>query len=230
MPYSKGTQPQRNLYGRRKGPPLRDRPARLMAELYPRLSVPATGLLKLAALFPANCESFWLEVGFGKGEHLVGQARAHPAIGMIGCEPYLNGMAACLGQIEDAKVENVRLHHGDARDILERLPEGGLDKVIVLHPDPWPKARHAKRRFINPGPLDVIAAKLKHGGELRLGTDHPTYLEHSLQVMQHRPDFVWTAERATDWSIRPVGWLETRYEAWSLSEGRPVWYLSFTKR
>lgn len=230
MAYTKGCTPQRNLYGRRKGPPLRDRPSRLMNELYPRLAIAPEGPIAPTTLFPASCNRFWLEVGFGKGEHLVAQAQAHPEIGMIGCEPYLNGMAACLGQIEVTAVDTVRLYHGDALDVLERLPDNVLDKVIVLHPDPWPKARHAKRRFINDGPLEIIAAKLKPDGELRIGTDHPIYLEHTLQVMQQRPDFTWTAERMTDWSRRPPGWIETRYEAWALSEGRPVWYLSFIKR
>jgi len=217
------------LYGRHKGPKLRQRPQRLIETLLPRLAVPATGPLDPAALFGRPLPRLWLEIGFGKGEHLAAQAAAHPDAGLIGCEPYLNGMAACLGQIEEAGLDNIRLHMGDARDIIARLPDRSLDRVFLLHPDPWPKARHAKRRFVNPDPLDLLARKLRPGAELRIGTDHPVYLRWTLMQMARRADFVWTAERAADWSERPADWPETRYEAWARAEGRPVWYLRYRR-
>ncbi len=217
-----GTEPQRNLYGRRKGPKLRHRPSRLIADLYPALALPESGSITIQ-------QACWLEVGFGKGEHLVANAQANPHVLCIGCEPYLNGMAACLGLIEDTCVENVRLFMGDALGILERVPDASLDKIFVLHPDPWPKARHVRRRFINDEPVAVMAAKLKVGGELRVGTDHEAYMEHSLMVLCQHEGFVWTAESKAYWNTRPDDWPETRYEAWALGEGRPVWYLRFLR-
>jgi tRNA (guanine-N7-)-methyltransferase len=165
------------LYGRRKGPKLRDRPARLIAELLPQVALPETGALSRERLFPAGgIDALWLEVGFGKGEHLMSLAKSHPRIGFIGCEPFVNGMAACLGKLEDEGLGNVRLHMGDALDVITRLPDASVERLFVLHPDPWPKARHAKRRFINPGPLAQIARVLVPGGELRVGTDHPIHM------------------------------------------------------
>lgn len=221
LTHKAGTEPQRNLYGRRKGPKLRDRPARLMAELYPKLALPDSGPIIVE-------QRNWFEVGFGKGEHMVVNAQANPDVLCIGCEPYVNGMAACLGLIEDTGITNVRLYMGDALSVLERLPDASLEKIFVLHPDPWPKTRHVRRRFINEKPLAVMAAKLKAGGELRVGTDHEIYMEHSLMTISHK-SFTWTAEAKKDWNIRPDDWPETRYEAWALGEGRPVWYLRFLR-
>lgn len=200
-----------------------------MAELYPRLAVPAQGPLDPVALSGVPGQRLWLEVGFGKGEHLIANAKTHPDVLHIGCEPFLNGMAACLGGLEDAGLTTVRLWHGDALDVLERLPDAALDRLFVLHPDPWPKARHAKRRFVNPGPLALAAAKLRPGGQLRIGTDHPIYLAWTLQQLIRHPAFAWTAEHPADWSHRPADWAPTRYEQWALSEGRPVWYLTFVR-
>jgi tRNA (guanine-N7-)-methyltransferase len=215
-------EPRRRLYGRSRGPKLRARPASLLSDLLPVLAVPSGAL-------PEPQRPLWLEVGIGKGEHLVAQAQANPDVDLIGCEPYQNGMAACLGLVEDTGVTNVRLHLGDALDVIERLPSASLERLFLLHPDPWPKARHAKRRFINPGPLDHIARVLKPGAEFRVGTDHPTYLQWTLFQMQRRPDFVWMAEEAKHWQVPPIDWPETRYEAWARSEGRPVWYLRYRR-
>ncbi len=201
-----------------------------MAALYPMLAVSVADDIQPDILFGRATTALWLEIGFGKGEHLVAQAKAHPDIGLIGCEPFLNGMAACVGQIEECGAKNIRLYRGDAQDVLEKLPDASLGRIFVLHPDPWPKARHAKRRIINPGPLALMAQKLKVGGELRIGTDHPIYLAHVLQMMAAQSAFVWQAEKESDWSVRPQDWPETRYEQWSLSEGRPVWYLRYVRR
>lgn len=211
------------LYGRAKGQKLRARPTALMEQLYPRLAVNLDALT-------APPQPLALEIGFGKGEHLVAQAIAAPQTSFIGCEPFLNGMAACLGLIEDNALRNIQLYRGNALDVLDRLPDGCLERVFLLHPDPWPKQRHAKRRFINLKPLEAVARTLMTGGELRLATDHPVYMAWALEVMQNHPSFTWSAEQPADWQIRPADWPATRYGEWAAGEGRPVWYLRWTRR
>ncbi|MBN8839595.1 MAG: tRNA (guanosine(46)-N7)-methyltransferase TrmB, partial [Sphingomonadales bacterium] len=164
----------RRLYGRRQGHALRAGQATLVEELLPRVAVPEDGALTAARLF-GDDRPLQVEIGFGAGEHLAGQAEAAPGSGFIGCEPFLNGVVGALGHIRDRALQNVRVHMGDALEVIERLPDASLSRVYLLHPDPWPKARHAKRRMVNHGPLDLIAAKLKPGHEFRLGTDDPTY-------------------------------------------------------
>ena len=133
--------------------------------------------------------------------------------------------------IRDRPLGNVRIHHGDALEVLRRIPDGALSFAYLLHPDPWPKARHAKRRMMNDGPLDLIAAKLKPGGEFRFGTDHPIYLEHALMVMRrHRHQFEWLAKDAKDFLTRPAGWPETRYEAKARAQGHEVWYFRWRRK
>lgn len=201
-----------------------------METLYPQLALRSDGPLEPAALFgplrPARIE---LEIGFGKGEHLIAQATAAPQADFIGCEPFLNGMAACLGRIEDEGMTNIRLWHGDARDVLDRLPDASLDRVYLLHPDPWPKARHAKRRFVNPEPLAALARVLKSGALLRIATDHPIYMAWTLEVMRHQPLFSWCARTPDDWRLRPGDWPATRYGTWASGEGRPIWYLAYRR-
>ena len=218
----------RRLYGRRQGHALRLGQATLVEELLPKLAVPDTGPLDAVRLF-GDDRPVWLEVGFGAGEHLAAQAELNPGVGLIGCEPFLNGVVGALGHIERTGLTNVRLHMGDALDVLERLPDASLDRVFLLHPDPWPKARHAKRRFINPGPLDVIAAKLKPGGEFRLGTDHDIYCRWALMQMAERRDFEWLAESSADWQTRPADWPQTRYEAKARRLGHEVWYFRWRR-
>jgi tRNA (guanine-N7-)-methyltransferase len=210
------------LYGRAKGQKLRARPTALMDQLYPRLAVNLDALA-------APPQPLALEIGFGKGEHLVAQALAMPQTSFIGCEPFLNGMAACLGLIEDNNLSNIQLYRGNALDVVDRLPDGCLERVYLLHPDPWPKLRHAKRRFVNPGPISALARVLKPGGELRLATDHPVYMAWALEVMQNQPAFAWVAEQPADWQNRPSDWPATRYGEWAVSEGRPIWYLRWTR-
>jgi tRNA (guanine-N7-)-methyltransferase len=218
----------RRLYGRRQGHALRAGQAALVEELLPRLAVPEDGPLDARRLF-GDDRPMQLEIGFGAGEHLAAQAEAAPGIGFIGCEPFLNGVVGALGHVRDRDLDNVRLHMGDALEIVERLPDASLDRVYLLHPDPWPKARHAKRRMMNHGPLDLIATKLKPGGEFRLGTDDPTYCRWSMMVMDQRRDFAWQAREPRDFLTRPDDWPETRYERKARRQGHEVWYFRYLK-
>lgn len=218
----------RRLYGRRSGHKLRAGQEALLEQLLPAISVPADGPLSAQILF-GDSRPLHFEIGFGSGEHLAFRADLLPDHGFIGAEPFLNGVVGALAHIREGHLANVRLHMGDALDVLERLPDASLSFVYLLHPDPWPKARHAKRRMVNPGPLDLIAAKLKPGGEFRLGTDDPTYCRWSMMVMDGRRDFEWLAENASDFLVRPGGWPETRYEAKARRQGREVWYFRYRR-
>ena len=218
----------RRLYGRSKGRPLRPGQAALLEELLPAVAVPDEGPLSSRLLF-GDERPLHFEIGFGAGEHLAFRADLLPDHGFIGAEPFLNGVVAALGHVRDRHLANVRLHMGDALDVLERLPDASLRFVYLLHPDPWPKARHAKRRMINPGPLDLIRAKMEPGGELRLGTDDPVYCRWSMMVMNRRRDFEWLAESAGDFLVRPGDWPETRYEAKARHEGREIWYFRYRR-
>jgi tRNA (guanine-N7-)-methyltransferase len=222
------------LYGRSKGKRLRSYQNDLMETLLPRISVPDEGEISAEALF-GNPRPLHFEIGFGGGEHMAGRADMLPDHGFIGCEPFQNGVAMALAQVENYQgngpLANVRLHMGDALDVLRRVPDGALSFVYLLHPDPWPKMRHIKRRMMNDGPVDLIARKLKPGGEFRFGTDHPVYLRHALMVMQrHRSQFDWLCEKPADFLKRPGGWLETRYEAKARRQGHEVWYFRYQKK
>ena len=217
------------LYGRSSGHKLRVSQQVLIDTLLPAIAVPAEGEVSAARLFGLD-RPLHLEIGFGSGEHLAYRADLLPDHGFIGCEPFLNGVATALGHVRDQRLANVRLHMGDALDVLRRLPDSALSFVYLLHPDPWPKARHAKRRMVNDGPLDLIAAKLKPGGELRIATDHPVYLDWTLMVMpRHTDAFEWLATEPRDFLERPSGWLETRYAAKALREGRRAYYLRYRR-
>jgi tRNA (guanine-N7-)-methyltransferase len=216
------------LYGRRAGHKLRDAQSALVEDTLADLTVP-DGPLDAAAVF-GSARALELEIGFGAGEHLAGQAALHPETGFIGCEPFLNGVVGALGHIRDGGLTNVRLYMGDALDVLTRLPDASLDRVYLLHPDPWPKARHAKRRFMNAGPIDIVVAKLKPGGEFRFGTDHPIYVAHAMMIMGARDDFSWQVDSAQDFLTRPADWPETRYERKARRLGREVWYFRYVRR
>jgi tRNA (guanine-N7-)-methyltransferase len=218
----------RRLYGRRQGHKLRAGQSALVEETLPAVAVPDTGPLDARVLF-GDDRPLELEIGFGSGEHLAGQAAARCDRGFIGCEPFLNGVVGALGHIREQQLANVRLHMGDALGVLDRLPDGALDRVYLLHPDPWPKARHAKRRMVNPGPLDLIAAKLKAGGEFRLGTDDPTYCRWAMMVMNDRRDFSWQARTPQDFLQRPADWPQTRYERKARRHGHEVWYFTYLR-
>jgi tRNA (guanine-N7-)-methyltransferase len=215
------------LYGRRAGHKLREGQAALVEDLLPKLAVP-DGPLNAAMIFGKNC-ALELEIGFGGGEHLAGQASMRPDTGFIGCEPFLNGVVSALGHVRDEGLDNIRFYMGDALDVLSRLPDASLDRVYLLHPDPWPKARHAKRRFMNAGPIDLVAAKLKPGGEFRFGTDHPVYVAHAMMIMNARRDFDWQGSTVQDFLTRPADWPETRYERKARAQGHEVWYFRYLK-
>ena len=206
---------RRTLYGRRRGKKLRGGQQSLLDSLLPRLaiSVPETGTIDLGG------KEHWLEVGFGSGEHLVWQAEQNPAVGLIGCEPYINGVAKCLAQIERAGVANIRLFTDDARLLIAALPDRSLGRVFVLFPDPWPKTRHHKRRFVQTETLDQLARVMKAGAELRLATDDPSYLPWMVEHAGRHPAFEWLAERPEDWRKRPADWPQTSYEQKNV--GRP---------
>ena len=217
------------LYGRSKGKRLSGEQAVLVENLLPQISIRDSGELSSQNLF-GDKRPMHFEIGFGGGEHLAYRADMLPDHGFIGCEPYLNGVAMALPQIREKSLANVRLHMGDALEILRRVPDGSLSFVYLLHPDPWPKARHIKRRMMNDGPINMIAAKLKPSGELRFGTDHPVYLRHALMVMQrHSHQFDWLCDKAGDFQTRPSGWPETRYEAKARAQGHEVWYFRYRR-
>jgi tRNA (guanine-N7-)-methyltransferase len=229
------------LYGRAKGKPLRAGQAELVEHLLPRIAVPAEGPVTAERLFGRDVPLHF-EIGFGGGEHMATRADMLPDHGFIGAEPFLNGVAQALVHIDGGApgmkggkhppLGNVRLHHGDALEVLRRIPDASLSFLYLLHPDPWPKARHAKRRMVNDGPVALFAAKLRPGGEFRFGTDHPVYLRHALMVMRrHRHAFEWLAEGPRSWQVRPGGWPETRYEAKARAVyGHEVWYFRFRRR
>jgi len=216
------------LYGRRQGHKLRQGQAALIEGLMPRVEVPDTGALTSERMF-GDARPLHVEIGFGSGEHLAAQAELLPNHGFIGCEPFINGVVGALGHIEQRGLTNVRLLMGDALDVLTRLPDAALERVYLLHPDPWPKARHAKRRMMNPGPLDLIAAKLRLGGEFRFGTDHPIYVRWALMQMNARRDFDWPAQCSADFLARPADWPETRYERKARRLGHEVWYFRYIR-
>jgi tRNA (guanine-N7-)-methyltransferase len=224
------------LYGRSKGKPLRAGQQALVETLLPRIAVPEDGSVTAERLFGSD-RPLHFEIGFGGGEHLAERAAMLPDHGFVGAEPFVNGLAQALVHVSGdggahPPLANVRLHHGDALRVLERVPDGALSFVYLLHPDPWPKARHAKRRMVNDGPVQLFAAKLGPGGEFRFGTDHPVYLRHALMVMRrHTASFEWLVEGPRSWQVRPGGWPETRYERKARTVyGHEVWYFRYHRR
>jgi len=219
------------LYGRSQGKPLRARQQALVDNLLPQITVPAEGEVSSKVLF-GDDRPLHLEIGFGGGEHLAFRADMLPDHGFIGAEPFVNGVAQALTHIEEQRLANVRIHMGDALDVLSRVPDGSLAMLYLLHPDPWPKNKHAKRRMMNDGPVQMFARKLKPGGEFRFGTDHPVYLRHALMVMQrHTDSFEWQVKDRSSWEQRPSGWPETRYEHKARTVyGHEVWYFRYRRR
>ena len=218
------------LYGRSTGHKLRNSQQALIDTLFPKIAVPTEGEITARGLFGEE-RPLHFEIGFGSGEHLADRADMLPDHGFIGAEPFLNGVATALAHIRDKHLANVRLWRGDGLDVLQRLPDQSLAFLYLLHPDPWPKARHAKRRMVNDRPVELFAAKLAPGGELRIATDDPTYLSWSLMIMQrHRHQFEWLAKRPRDFLEPSGGWIETRYGAKSRREGRRPYYLRYVRR
>ena len=219
------------LYGRSQGKPLRASQQALIDSLLPQISVPLDGEVTSARLF-GDDRPLHFEIGFGGGEHLAYRADLLPDHGFIGAEPFVNGVAQALVHVRDDTLANIRLHHGDALEVLDRVPDGSLTMLYLLHPDPWPKAKHAKRRMMNDGPVRMFADKLKPGGEFRFGTDHPVYLRHALMVMRRfSAEFEWVVDGPSSWQRRPSGWPQTRYETKARETyGHEVWYFRFRRR
>ena len=221
------TKPLRS-YGRRKGKRLSPRKERLVADLLPQLrpDLDRPAPAGLAALFPVPVQEVWLEIGFGSGEHLIWQAGEHPDVGIIGCEPFINGVATLLGTIEDAGLQRVLVHDGDAREVLAWLPEGSIQRAFVLFPDPWPKKRQTKRRLIAPETVAALARALAPGGVLRFASDDLDYASQAEQVIDQSGAF---AQSVSARQERPADWPETRYERKALSESRKPAYLEWQR-
>lgn len=219
------------FFGRRKGKALRRGQARVIETLLPQLAIdlsqPAPA--GLSSLFPVPVDQVRLEIGFGGGEHLIAQALANPRCGFIGVEPFLNGMAKALIAIEANGLRNIRLHHADATTLLAWLPAASLDRVDLLYPDPWPKRRHWKRRFVQDRSVQAIARVVKGGGVFRFASDIADYAAWTLVRLLRSPDFAWTAERADDWRKPWPDFQRTRYEAKAVREGRAPCYLEFRR-
>lgn len=228
--------PRRNFYGRLKGKSLRPSQQIYIAEDLATLSPgpiswednPSRDPLPLETLF--GDKDVWLEIGFGGGEHLVHQAVQNRDVGLIGCEPYINGVAMLLGKIREAEADNIRVYPGDVRDLFEVLPEASISKAFLLYPDPWPKKRHHRRRFVTPEHLDPLARVLKPGAIFRVATDIPDYVRQTMAQMMNRGDFDWLAEGPEDWRNPWSDWISTRYEQKALREGRKPHYMTFRKR
>jgi tRNA (guanine-N7-)-methyltransferase len=220
------------LYGRRRGRKLRAGQESRLATLLPSLGIalPPEGKLDPASLFPFPVADIWLEVGFGSGEHLAAQAAAHPRVGFIGCEIFRNGVAALMVLVEAGNLRNVRVFPDDARRLMAALPAASVGRAFVLFPDPWPKARHAARRFIGRPNLDRLASLLKDGAELRAASDDPGQVEWILEQVSVHPAFAGPAGRLEDRRRRPSDWPPTRYERKAIDQGRQPHYFTFRRR
>jgi tRNA (guanine-N7-)-methyltransferase len=226
--------PWRNFYGRFKGKTLRPNQKDYLESDLDALSLgavsweenPDRSPLDLNAVFGGK--PLWVEIGFGGGEHLVHQAKTYPEVGIIGCEPFINGVAMLLGKIRESGVSNLRVHPGDARDLFDVLPAGSVEKAFLLYPDPWPKKRHHRRRFVTQEHLEPLFHVLKPGAEFRVATDIPDYVRQTL-IEAPKAGFEWLAEGPGDWRHPWGDWHSTRYEMKALREGRMPHYMTFRK-
>ncbi|WP_300037914.1 tRNA (guanosine(46)-N(7))-methyltransferase TrmB [uncultured Roseobacter sp.] len=226
--------PHRNFYGRLKGKALKQSQRRYLEEDLGSLSPgpvswednPERTVLDTEALFGGR--PVWLEIGFGGGEHMVHQAAQNPDVGIIGAEPYINGVAMLLGKIRRAQVDNVAVHPGDARDLMDVLPAQSVDRAFLLYPDPWPKSRHHRRRFVTAEHLEPLACCLRPGSIFRVATDIEDYVRQTLEQVP-RCGFEWLAEHPQDWRTPWDDWISTRYEQKAIREGRRPHYLTFRR-
>lgn len=231
----KPDRPHRNFYGRIRGKALKRSQKAYLDQDLAALSPGAVGWdvnpdrlpLDLSARFGSR--PVWLEIGFGGGEHMVHQAAANPDVGIVGAEPYINGVAMLLGKIRRAGVDNLAVHPGDARDLFDVLPDGSIDRAFLLYPDPWPKKRHHRRRFVTPEHLEPLARVMKPGAVFRVATDIPDYVRQALEQVP-KAGFDWQAEGPADWRQPWDDWISTRYEQKALREGRVPHYLTFLRR
>lgn len=222
-----------HFYGRRKGRRLRPGRQALLNASLPRLRVelPCEGeTITPLSLYHRPMRDVWLEVGFGAGEHLVAQAQAHRDVGFVGCEPFINGVAAAVSEIETRRLDNVRIFDDDARLVLSQLAEESVGRIFVLFSDPWPKSRHNERRFIASANIDAMARVLKDGGQVCFASDHMGYVRWTLDHVTRDARFSWTAREPADWRCRPDDWFPTRYEAKALARGVPPAYLRFERK
>lgn len=218
--------PALRTYGRIKSRPIKPRQAALLDSLLPRIRAPQEPF-DPKALAP-QARACWLEIGFGGGEHMAAQAARRPDVLVIGAEPFQNGVASALRHIDEQGLTNVRVQDGDARELLARLPDASVERVFVLFPDPWPKARHHKRRLIQAETVAELARVLKPGGRLRFASDVAHYVDWALERILANPAFRWTADRADDWRKRPADHVTTRYEEKRLGDCAPV-FLDFER-
>lgn len=221
-----------HTYGRRRGRRLRASQQALLTDILPKIAItvaPGATTLRPAMLFAPEVRAVWLEIGFGGGEHLAAQAAAHPDIGFIGCEPFVNGVVSLLAHVESRKLANVRIWQGDARPLVALLPDASIARAFILFPDPWPKLRHHKRRLVATPFLDMLARIMAPGAELRIATDDRDYLVWILERLTVHPAFRWCARRPVDWRERPADWPPTRYEQKAIAAGRKPAYLRFVR-
>ncbi len=218
-------------FGRRKGRKASPRQAALLRDVLPRVAVDLSSPSPLGERVGVRgpTSETWLEVGFGGGEHLIWQAQHNPGVTLIGCEPFEDGVMKVLAAIAQGPLTNIRIHMGDARDVLRWLPPASIARAFVLFPDPWPKRKHQKRRLVNAQTLSLLARVMKPGAELRFGTDIGDYARSALEAFASEPRFKWLAERPADWRIRQSDWPETRYEAKAAREGRVRYYFRFQR-
>ncbi|MBE3639188.1 tRNA (guanosine(46)-N7)-methyltransferase TrmB [Mangrovicoccus algicola] len=225
----------RNFYGRRHGKHLRDSQRGYLDEDLAELSLEGISRReedRLDRFDPAarfGDRPVWLEIGFGGGEHMVHQAALNPQVGFIGCEPYINGVAMLLGKVRQAGVENLAVHPGDVRDLFDLMPDACIDRAFLLYPDPWPKKRHHRRRFVTRDYLDPLGRVLKPGAIFRVATDIPDYVRQTLEELMPDPNFEWLAEGPDDWRRPWDDWISTRYEQKALREDRTPHYLTFRR-
>lgn len=217
------------FYGRRVGKALRVAQQDAMVRLLPLRRMTLEEASTPAALFPRPVDGVWLEIGFGGGEHLISHAARRPELGFIGVEPFVNGMARMLVDLDKTDIDTIRLFDLDAALLLDRLPTASLEGADLFYPDPWPKRRHWKRRFVRPDNLDRLARVIRPGGVFRFASDVPHYVGWTLAAVREHGGFRWTAERADDWRTPYPGWCGTRYEAKAIAEGRTPTYLTFER-
>ena len=222
--------PPLRSYGRLKSRPIKPRQAALVETLLPRLRPPAEAFdpRTLIPGAPQGMREAWLEIGFGGGEHMAAQAGLHPDVTILGAEPFLNGVASAVRHIDEQALTNVRVHDGDARELMARLPDASLARVFVLFPDPWPKGRHKKRRIVQAETVAEFARLLAPGGRLRFASDWADYVDWTLERFLANPAFGWPAERADDWRVPPADHITTRYEEKRLGDCAPV-FLDFVR-
>ncbi len=227
--------PWRNFYGRRHGKALRSAQEDALETLMPQMHLPGIGWEENPDRAPVDLGArfgkrpVWLEIGFGSGEHLFHLQSTEPDPAIIGCEPFVNGVATLASKFRENVPDNVAIHPGDARDLLDVLPAASLSRVYLLYPDPWPKKRHHRRRFVNTEFLEPLATAMALGAELRIATDIPDYVRQALEVILPMPQFTWLATSANDWRKPWDNWYSTRYEQKALREGRTPHYLRFAR-